>query len=399
MSEDNEGAGYLPTDRRSVLKTIGTAGIVAGGAGLGTVAFSGSAAAQSTVDVSATNPSTLSNDRGDLSKVTVDPTFRVEWENMDTAVAKVLVVIEGRVGEVWSPLFRSTPWLTPGPVDGVSQSKPGTTGHVELLDPLSKLMEREASDRDSTGEDPRSLPRPVEVVNELGRPDYESASGYGGGVDADSYLAGNSVGTADDATLNLDNGRLSLPAGSEPEYGESNLGEIDGSLPLVNNFPGAESGYYGAAADTDDFDVGSDGESSTNTVEVRYTFALLTLNTAEDGLGTVQYFTENDHDSVEAAVQNDPHLENVRESDVVTGNSELVMDGSDGYPSVTNNGAGSAASKVYEAYQNIEDSHPAALSSTVSFDVTVQNETATSDTSVTTNPGVQGPNYTESQEQ
>ncbi len=384
---------------------LGTAGVAVAGTGLGSVAFSGNSAA-ATVDIGATNPSSVTNDRGDLSKVTIDPTFRVEWENLDTAVGKVFYVIEGRTRDNgnwsdWSPVFRSTPWLTPGSLQGADASKPGTTGYLEFSDPLSAIMNRSSASRDndnpspgfgSTGkaEDPRPLPRPIEVVNELGRPDYENAD-YSdiNGVDASSYLAGNSMGGANSAYSNLDSGELSRTEGGAVEYGDSSLDDNGGTLPLVNNFPGAESGYYGAAGDTSRFDVDEDGASDTDTVEIRYTFALQTLTESD-----IPYFTGSDFDdnysTVETAIREDSWLENVRPEDVNTGNSELVMDGTDGYPSITNNGANSAASNVYDAYQAIADSHPAVISTTAQFTVTVMNEAGDSGVTGDTSAGASG---------
>jgi hypothetical protein len=427
LSEGSSGDDSLSVDRRSVLKLFGTAGVAAAGTGLGSIAFSGNSAAAS-VDIGATNPGSVTNDRGDLSKVTIDPTFRVEWDNLDTAVGKVFYVIEGRTRDNgnwsnWSPVFRSTPWLTPGSVQGADASKPGTSGHLEFSDSLSEIMNRSSAARDndnpspgfgSTGkaEDPRPLPRPIEVVNELGRPDYENADlNYPNGHE--SYLAGDSVGSADDAYSELDNGKLSRTAGGEIETGDSSLTDNGGTLPLVNNFPGAESGYYGAADDTSRFDVDEDGASDTDTVEIRYTFALQRLNTGfttdksnnrvpvglEDSLSDVEYtpvssFTSNslkkNYSTIEEAVREDPHLENVRPEDVSTGNSELVMDGTDGYPSITNNGANSAASNVYDAYQAIADSHPAVISTTAQFTVTVTNEAGDSGVTGSTGAGTSG---------
>ncbi|EMA00670.1 hypothetical protein SAMN05443574_10190 [Haloarcula vallismortis] len=397
---------------------LGTAGVAVAGTGLGSIAFSGNSAA-ATVDIGATNPGSVTNDRGDLSKVTIDPTFRVEWSDLDTAVGKVFYVIEGRTRDNgnwsdWSPVFRSTPWLTPGSLQGADASKPGTSGHLEFSDPLSAIMNRSSASRDndnpspgfgSTGkaEDPRPLPRPIEVVNELGRPDYENAD-YSdiNGVDASSYLAGNSMGGANSAYSNLDSGELSRTEGGAVEYGDSSLDDNGGTLPLVNNFPGAESGYYGAADDTSRFDVDEDGASDTDTVEIRYTFALQRLNTGSANLGDdpsgigytpVSSFTQNplsDYSTIEEAVREDPHLENVRPEDVNTGNSELVMDGTDDYPSITNNGANSAASNVYDAYQAIADSHPAVISTTAQFTVTVTNEAGDSGVTGDTSAGASG---------
>jgi hypothetical protein len=388
---------------------LGTAGVAVAGTGLGSIAFSGSSAAAS-VDIGATNPGSVTNDRGDLRKVTIDPTFRVEWDNLDTAVGKVFYVIEGRTRDNgtwsdWSPVFRSTPWLTPqsGKPAGVNVSKPGTSGHLDFYVPLSTFLNRSSTNRDndnpspgfgSTGkaEDPRPLPRPIEVVNELGRPDYENADvNYPNGHE--SYLAGNSVGSADDAYSELDNGNLSRTAGGEIETGDSSLTDNGGTLPLVNNFPGAESGYYGAADDTSRFDVDEDGASDTDTVEIRYTFALQTLTEGDVPYFTGSNFDENyssAEDPVDTAVREDSWLENVRPADVNTGNSELVMDGTDGYPSITNNGANTAASNVYDAYQAIADSHPAVISTTAQFTVSVTNAAGDSGVTGDTGAGASG---------
>lgn len=399
MSEDNNRGFDLQMDRRTALKTLGTTSVVAAGAGLGTFAFSERGSAQSSTAISANSPSTVANDRGDVSKVTIDPEFRVEWENFDTAVGKVFYVIEGKVGSdsdntgYW-PVFRSTPWLTSGSLSGVDQSKPGTTGYHEFTDPLSDVMEQssEARTGDDKTEDPRSLPRAIQIANELGRPEYDNAD-YAdiNGVTADSYLAGNSVGGADEAYTYLDDGEIAKTEGSSAEFGSSDLNNNKGDLPLVNNFPGAASGYYGAVTDTERFDVGTDSTSKTTTVTLRYTFALQTVNES-----SVQYFTENDfgnYSGVDDAVRNDPQFENVRPSDVNSGNSVLVMNAEDGYPDITNNGAGDPAANNYDAYQTVAGNHPAVISTETSFPVTVENEaaeaTATGDSNTNASGGGQ----------
>ncbi|WP_254840985.1 hypothetical protein [Natronomonas marina] len=394
MTNDDERGRSLHIDRRTALRTLGTAGVVATGAGLGSYMLSGRGAALN-VAISATNPSSVANDRGDLSKVTIDPTFRVEWENFDTAIGKVFYVMEARVGSQtdWSPVFRSTPWLTPGALPGVTRTKPGTTGHFEYTDKISDIMLQSSQDRSAVGEDPRSLPRSIQIANELGRPDYSSASGYPSGVDSDSYLGGGSVGSADDAYTELDNGRIAKPEGEPAETGSSTLTNNGGSLPLVNNFPGAASGYYGAASGTDQFDTGQDDSSTTTSVELRYTFALQTINES-----AVQYFVSGDlsndyNGDVPTAAREDPHLENVRPSDIKSdngGNSVLVMDGNDGYPSIEDNGAGSPAENNYDALQAVADSHPAVISTTAAFDVTVENQKAGSGVTGDSNTGASG---------
>lgn len=391
--------GHLPTDRRTVLKTLGTGAAIAAGTGVGVLTLTGGGAA-STIDITASNPSTVTNDRGDLTRVTVDPTFRVEWRNMDTAVGKVFYVLEGRTRDDgtwsdWSPLFRSTPWLTPASLQGAAASPPGTTGFLEFSDPLSAIMNRSSGARNAKDEDPRALPRPIEVVNELGRPDYEGSAAFDdySPASATTYLEGSSMGPADGATTNLDTWVLSREDGGPIETGSSSLAsspDADADLPLVNNFPGAESGYYGAAGDTERLDVEADGTSDADTVEVRYTFALQTLNES-----AVPFFVTGDFDGdyggdTETAVREDPHLDDVRPSDVVSGNSQLAMDGSDGYPSVTNNGAGSPAENNYPAYRAIANAHPAVVSTTARFAVTVANETADSGATGSSGTGAEG---------
>ncbi|RLM59825.1 hypothetical protein DVK02_03610 [Halobellus sp. Atlit-31R] len=373
-------AGKLNATRRRLLAGLG--GAISMGAGF--TALSGSAVGASAT-ISSQNPGAVKNDRGDLTRVTIDPAFRVEWEGLDTAVGKVFVLFEGRTREDgqwsdWSPIFRMTPWLTPSTktLSGVDTSKPGTTGFYELNDPLSQIMERDAASRGNAGtssgylddgraEDPRALPRPIEVVNEFGRPDYENADFGDHPTSASTYLAGSSMGAADAATEYLDSWELSGPEDVPVGTGDSSLPGPNGDLPLVNNFPGAEAGYYGAAQSTDHFDVDEDGASDTDTVQIRYTFALQSMNSSMRG------FLSDDF--------GEGWLEYVRSDDVVedgSGNSVLLMNGTDGYPDITNRGANGPGSIDYDAYQSVASDHPSVISTTSQFTVTVKNETASS---------------------
>lgn len=76
--------------RRTFMRTVGGIGAATaiGGAG---IAFTSGGAAASTIDIEGGNPS-VSNDRGDLSELTVDPQFTVEWENFDDVVGKNLLL-------------------------------------------------------------------------------------------------------------------------------------------------------------------------------------------------------------------------------------------------------------------------------------------------------------------
>lgn len=348
--------------RRTVLKGLaglGAAGVV-GGLGIGTFASSAAAAGAS---ISANGPATISNDRGDISEVTIDPKFRVEWRNMDEAVGKVFVLVEAKVPNQgdFTPLFRMTPWLTPdtNALGGVRCSKPGTTGHYELNLPLSRVLRNSVEARGNLNSAPRALPRPIVVANEAGRPDYEGADYSSmGGVDAASYLGGSSLGGADQAEQEL----------------------VDGQgLPLVNNFPGAASGYYGAATDTTPLDQPVDGENKSTTIRLRYTFALYTVNSGMQG-----YLP----DSLGSGWQ-----EHLRSSDIQEdgqGNSVLVMNAEDGYPDIGNNGAGSPAEKNYSALHAIADNHPAVMKSSPAFAVSVENQAASSSGSGSSNTGASG---------
>ncbi|MHB9286909.1 hypothetical protein ACKVMT_07685 [Halobacteriales archaeon Cl-PHB] len=362
-----EGTNALSrTDRRSVLKLLGTGAIAAAGAGLGTMSLTGNAAAAS-VNITASNPATVANDRGDLSQVTIDPSFRVEWENLDTAVGKVFVLLEGRtiedgnvMGEGWSPLFRMTPWLTENKTQNggkfVDYSKPGTTGYYEITGKLSEVMARSVRARnDMNNYDPQyPIPRPIDVVNEKGRPDYSNLN-FPGGVTEETFLEGDSVGKASDYDSTTE--------------------------PLVNNFPGAAAGYYGAAINTDNFDVPKDGSSDSDRVELRYTFALYTVNSsmlsyAQDSVGSGWY-------------------EHVRQSDVQSdsqGNSVLVMNGEDGYPDLTAHDSriGSPAAKHYPSLRSIAGGHPAAITETTEFTVTVENQAADAGATGDSNTGASG---------
>lgn len=335
-------------ERRDYLKAIG--GSIAGASvlgGAGVAAFAGGAAATAGVAMAAANPAEVKNDRGELTKVTADPSFRIEWSDFDQAVGKVMILVEARTKEdgswmtrnpasestdYWVPIFRATPWLTEnmekngGP--NVDYSQPGTTGYFEVTTTLGEMVAYASRVRTSSST-PKA--RPLEVVNEAGQPDYENTA-YPGGVDVDSFLLGNSLGGAD----NYD---------------------------FVNNFPGADAGYYGPAIDTTHFDVPTDGESDSDTVELRYTFALLTVNdsmVAPENAGSGWY-------------------SDVTEDDVTVGHSVLAMEGDGEYDSVTDHGAGSPSSKYYPAYHDMYDSHPAVIVDTASFAVTVNNELSGTD--------------------
>lgn len=346
-------------ERRTFLKT--TAGI-ATAATIGTAAFSQTGAAAG-VSISATNPAQVSNDRGDVTAVTVNPNFRVEWEGFDDAVGKVFFLIEGKVGEEgeYQPLFRSTPWLpaTAGAEDGISASGPGTTGHYEVASPLSFAYNF-----------PQNAPSGIVVADEQGQPDYSSLS-FPGGVDLQSFLDGTSMSTSD----------------NYPDYSETHQ----------NNYPSLNSGYYGAAADTSAFDNGDDGSTSSTRVYIRYTFELqrpnfsyLEYHISEMGGGELPTLPE---DASEQDIQAHKealasYFDGLQASDIDAGNSRLVMEGEDGYPSFDQYSDG--AGIPYDVLRDNADSHPGIMVEEAAFTVRVRNEKSQSSGTGRTNAGASG---------
>jgi hypothetical protein len=363
--------GDFDLNRRSALKVLGSAGAAAAASGLGVVSLSGSSAAAN-VSISAGNPAQVKNDRGDIAEVNIDPKFRVEWNDFDQAVGKVFYAIEAKVGNGnYYPIFRSTPFLTGASTSGrVRNTVAGTTGHLEFVNPLSDVLsaaiksrddpERPSPDNDDNGaevDDWPQLPRnrPLVVASQVGRPDY-SLIGDSGGITKTTYLSGFSMG------------------GADSEKADMLMKEAkDGNTPdIVNNYPGALSGYYGAADDTEALDNDTDGSGQSTTVSLRYTFAFYSVNES------MRSYTDET---------------NVREEDVEqasNGDSVLVMNGEDGYPTMPGTGNHGGASNRYDNLQTIASDHPAVIVETTSFDVTAINEQADSGVTGSSNPGASG---------
>jgi hypothetical protein len=225
------------------------------------------------------------------------------------------------------------------------------------------------------------LPRAITVADERGRPDYGSFDYSSSSVTGESatsfdgYINGNSIGGTPYAMIET---VASEDVDEDP-------------FVLVNHFPGALSGLYGAASSTDPIDVETDGDSNKTSISLRYTFAFYSINSS-----SVPFFTANDFSNYAdegEAIQNDPHLANVREEDVEgdsQGNSVLVMNNADGYPNVVANGASSPAAKRYGALRNIADDHPAVITTTAGFKVDVTNESSTAGATGDSNTGASG---------
>lgn len=342
-------------ERRTFLKTvgIGTATSVATGAGI--FATTGGVAA-STISIGAGNPTTVSNDRGDISQVTADPTFHVTWQNLDDAVAKVFYMVEASVeGGPFVPLFRATPWL-PADVENNSyvKAKSGTTGEYMLKHPHSQVLNQDS--RFSDGDGPDESAGPLVIADDDGKPDYSSAdwSNYGPADYQSYYETGNSMGSAAQA--------------------ESFLVDDEG-LVLQNNYPDINAGYYGAASDTTPFDNEADGTQASTDVTLRYSFELLRPNRswAESRSGLGSSATKE-----ELAAQ----IPGVEASDIVDGNSEIVMNGEDGQAQFANPDAVS-----YAEMRSNYDKHVGLLMTTASFQVTVDNEPADSGVTGQSNTG------------
>lgn len=342
-------------ERRNFLKATGG---IAAASTISLAAFSQTGSASS-INIQSTAPATVSNDRGDLSQLTINPQFRVEWEGLDDAVGKVFFLIEGKVGGdgQYQPLFRSTPWLGPDSVseDGVKASSIGTTGHYELASPLSFAYNF-----------PQDAPGGVVVADELGRPDYSSL-GFPSGVDEQSFMNGVSMSGSDEY----------------PSYDETHQ----------NNYPSLKSGYYGAASDTSPFDNDGDNSVKTTPVYIRYTFELQRPNISQ-----MQFIVSNapyrryapgdeEFDTQEAEAQYFAEtFDGIKTEDIDLGNSSIVMSGEDGY---TDFGDGTGI--TYNALQANADDHPGILVSETGFNVRVRNELSKSSGGGQTNTNAQGP--------
>ena len=329
--------------------------VAAGGAGFTLLS---SPAAASTVSISAANPATIANDRGDVSEVTADPQFTVTWENFDDAVGKVFFLVEGKVGGGnWWPIFRATPWLTEPRNTGYVREEPGTTGQYTLKHPLSVAYSQD--DRFSDGSGVDNSMSPLVVADEQGRPDYSSIDFSSiSGVDLASFLDGTSIGSADE-----------YPGAHEDGGHQNNYWDID-------------AGYYGAADDTSALDNPNDGGSNTATdVKLRYTFELQRPNLSQlkyhPAIGGSYSASTTSEQIAEAAAA----IDWVEESDIDAGDSKIVMNGEDGNYNFAN-----PAGIPYDSLQAHDGDHVGILENVASFTVTVKNEGSDSGVTGSSNP-------------
>lgn len=323
--------------RRNFAKIIGSAAVIGGGVFTATQTVG----AQSGLSIQS-NDATVSNDRGNVTEVTINPDFDVNWRNFDDAVGKVFWLVEARVdGGDWHPIYRATPWLSP--------EEMGTTGTLELDDFESRLGRR------------------LVIADANGAPDYDGADwgNYGPGSQQ-TYMNGVSMGSASQASNQLE-------------------------LTLQNNFPSQNAGYYGAAASTkpypqSPFDETSDGTQSSTEVELRYTVELQRPNRSQ-----LEYIFDNApyrrydpgseatlEDLADAATRAAPEGTEILASDIDEGNSVIAMNGEDGYPDFSNYSDG--AGIPYNVLRDNASDHPAIVLSETSFDVITVNEQSQSTT-------------------
>jgi len=329
--------------RRDLLKTVGGIGAATTVGGLGLLASTGGAAA-ATVNISAGNPGKVKNDRGDVSEVTANPTFTVQWENLDDAVGKVFYLVEAKVaGGDWSPIFRATPWIAEGLNNEYIRQVPGTTGRYEVKVPLSQALNQDP--RFDDGDGPDASAGPLVIADEQGRPDYSLIDFDSiGGVTLSSFLDGTSMSSAD-----------TYPGAHE-----------DGGH--QNNYPDINAGYYGTADDTTALDNPDDGTPQDTTIKLRYTFELQRPNLSQLSYLDAVDFSGLSTDAEKKAKAAE-ELDWLEESDIDAGNSKIIMNGEDGqFNFATPDGIS------YADLRGNADNHVGILSTTASFDVKAVNE-------------------------
>lgn len=348
-------------ERRTLLKSVGGIGAATAAGGLGFAAFSGGAAAAQ-ISISASNPGIVANDRGDISEVTTDPTFDLQWENLDDAVGKVFFLVEAKVGDngSWEPIFRATPWITTPENTGYIRQEPGTTGQYTIKTTLSQALNQDPRFDDGNG--PDASAGPLVVADEQGKPDYSSIDFSSiGGVDLASFLDGTSIGSASN-----------YPGASEPNGHQ-------------NNYPDIDAGYYGAAADTSTLDNEVDGSLKSTNVYLRYTFELQRPNLSQLSFEVDFSGLSTDAQKKQKAAD---ELDWLEVEDIDAGNSSIVMNGEDGNTNFGPNFA-NGTGITYAALRNNAGNHVGIVSTTASFTVRARNQGSDSGVTGTSNTGAQ----------
>ncbi|WP_076610904.1 hypothetical protein [Natronorubrum thiooxidans] len=229
----------------------------------GAALFSSSAAASSDVNISATNPETVSTEDGTLSEVTIEPDLTLSWQNFDETVSRARVLVEAAAsGSDYMPVFRTTPWYDDSNDEGLSNSGVNLGTRVFGV--------RGAGSGNRPYADGHRFP--IQVANEIGVPDYEAvANSAEESVTEDTYLEGTSVGRPTD------------------------FSEI---VNHTDDGDGWKFGYYGAASHISDFYTAEDDSTDATTVNLRYT---VTLHTNDEYTPLAMYNEYEGHIAKSAA--------------------------------------------------------------------------------------------------
>lgn len=268
-------------NRRNLLKTVGGIGAAGAIGGPGLLALSGGAAA-SDISIVSTNPDTLQNDQGDLTRVTVDPELEFHWSGFDEAVGAVFWALEAKTEgmEEYYPVYRETPWLDPQrAINGgshVSYGRPHTSGQLVQESPLSTIISEAENAREEELNPADDDPEGIVIASEYGRPPYGEALSES---EMDNYLGGNSVGN----------------------HYRTMMAYVEGNTPPGRNY--LRNGLYGAATDTSAFDEPVDGESNTTRVDLRYTVEFLEVSLGQFKVWTGYDVLDNAEDNTPSAVR------------------------------------------------------------------------------------------------
>lgn len=270
---------------------------------------------------------TISNDRGEVTEVHADPSWELVWSGFDDAVGKIFWLVEASVnGGEFSPVYRATPWL--------GKDQIGTSGSFVR------------------GQSPDGVGI-ITLVDGEGKPDYESIDWSASGrTSYETFMDGTSMGSAS---------------------------AYDG-LGFQNNFPEADAGYYGAAGLASEFDNTEDGTMASGTITLRYSFELQRPNVSQ--LYYIVREADNEDLTDQQVIDRATDLiSGLQESDIDAGNSKLVMNGEDGYPSFETP-SGLTYSEV-----RANTGHPGLMSTTSTLTVNAENTVSDGDTDGDTNGG------------
>jgi len=316
-------------DRRSVLKYLGTSGVVAAGSGLGLTMLSGSGAAAS-ADISASNPEALSSDDGSVDEVFIEPSLSVSWDGFDDVVGKVRILVESATGasdldppEIdeleFTPVFRATGYANGTDNDSEDETGPGTNGEYQI----------NWFDGD----------RRITLYDTDGVPDYDTAD-YNCGATMESYLNGTLMGDPIDD---------------------------------------AQNGFYGAAGTTDPFDETTDAGTNDTTVYLQYTISLHRPD--------ISFVTEDNYalDAEDVrpyspVAMADGDSDQYPDLTAEEYGSTITSDVAEEYEALSAGDHVAATAVPYSVMQDSTD-HPALMTSHANFTVTVDNEQATANAS------------------